>query len=109
LPLAKVRFDTEWMRVPRVVGALWLPRDVVINVRAVSRFARRAIRFDSADGAYDGVLLWVIDIDRTLRMLGSFGWPVEGFPTVSLGVQCPRCGFRSGGDDRFCRRCGASL
>lgn len=79
VPLVRLRADREWVHLARVwmVPEVWIDRRLVTGVRRVHTLGGGAIRFDSADRRYDGVLFWSLKPRQTLVSLGNFGWPIE--------------------------------
>jgi len=79
VPLVKLTFDAAWLRIEGVpTYDVWIRSDLVTNVRRVGRWFSPGLMFDSAEGTYDGVIVWLFRTRRneTLRLLSAFGWPV---------------------------------
>ena len=75
--------DSEWLRLVGIpTYDVWIDRARVTGVRTVRLFGRGLI-FDSEDGAYDGVIIWLLHPHRlaALRHLAALGWPVQAVAT----------------------------
>ena len=61
---------------------VWINSNLVTSVRPVGRWFSPGLMFDSAEGIYDGVIVWLFRSrrDETLRLLASCGWPVAAAP-----------------------------
>lgn len=55
---------------------LWIERAQVVSTPQFKTTLSRGIRFETADGILDGVLVWT-SADATLAALERLGWPVE--------------------------------
>jgi hypothetical protein len=78
-PLVTVTVDSEWLHLVGIpTYDVWIERARVTGVRTVRLFGRGLI-FDSQDGAYDGVIIWLLHHERlaALRLLAALGWPVQ--------------------------------
>jgi hypothetical protein len=80
VPGATLTFDSDWLRIEGVVPEVWTESAQVTRVRRVGRFFSPGLMFDTVDGAYDGVIVWLFPQtrDRAERLLAARGWPVAG-------------------------------
>jgi hypothetical protein len=82
VPLVKLRFDETWAHLSgagRLFGGVvpvWIDRSAVLGVRRVRGPLSPGIRFDSADGRYDGVIFWTKSPAAVLGALRDHGWPI---------------------------------
>jgi hypothetical protein len=55
------------------------------GVRRIGGVIGKGVRFDSADGRYDGVIFWTGNPQAVLETLRSLGWPMQSkAPASSL-------------------------
>ena len=82
VPLVTITFDADWLRVEGVpTYDVWIERGRVTVVRKVGRWwFSSGLMFDSTDGAYDGVIVWLWRTKRAeaVCMLAERGWPSVG-------------------------------
>ena len=81
VPLVTLAFDADWLRIRRIMRHcdVWIERSRVISVRAVgSTWFSAGVMFDTADGRYDGVIVWIRRGPRAalIGLLEERGWPV---------------------------------
>ena len=57
---------------------MWIDAGRVVNVRAVGRWFNPGLMFDTSDGLYDGVIVWLFRTRRSeaLDQLTALGWRV---------------------------------
>ncbi len=83
VPLIRLRADDEWIHLtgglPMFGGPprVWIDRSAVDRVGRISRRLSPGIRFEAADGRYDGVIFWTFDPDKVLDALQEHGWHVS--------------------------------
>jgi hypothetical protein len=59
MPMATVTFDREWLRVEGVpTYDVWVERTEVSAVQPIRYLWSKGVRFASADGRYDGLIIW---------------------------------------------------
>jgi hypothetical protein len=78
--MVTMTFDSEWLRIEGVpTYDVWIERARVTNVRAIGRWFSPGLMFDTTDGVYDGVIVWLAPRrrDSVLRLLADRGWAVE--------------------------------
>jgi hypothetical protein len=73
-------FDSDWLRIEGVpTYDVWIERARVTNIRAVGRWFSPGLIFDTTDGVYDGIIVWLAPTtrrDNVLRLLADRGWAV---------------------------------
>jgi hypothetical protein len=77
--MVTVTFDSDWLRIEGVpTYDIWVECARVTNIRAVGRWFSPGVMFDTSDGRYDGVIVWLFRTRRRdfLRLLAERGWPV---------------------------------
>jgi hypothetical protein len=88
-PGAALTFDRNWLRIESVrleqlFGGhgveVWIESARVIKVRTVGRWFSTGLIFDTTDGTYDGVIVWLFRKRRdfVVSLLAARGWPVAG-------------------------------
>ena len=77
-PLARLTVDCDAIRIKApLLSTVWVQRPQVVAVRRVSgAFLVPGIRFETTDGAYDGVIFWSFSPDDVLAGLHALGSPV---------------------------------
>ena len=59
IPMAIVTFDRDWLRVEGVpTYDVWVERTAVSSVQPIRYLWSKGIRFVTADGRYDGLIIW---------------------------------------------------
>jgi hypothetical protein len=79
MPMVTLTFDSDWLRIEGVpTYDVWIERARVTNIRAVGRWFSPGVMFDTTDGVYDGVIVWLFGRrrDLMLRRLADGGWRV---------------------------------
>ena len=73
IPAAIVTFDRDWLRVEGVpTYDVWVERTVVLSVQSIRYLWSKGVRFVTADGRYDGLIIWTsAGMTDALR---SAGW-----------------------------------
>lgn len=70
-------------------GIMFVPTGVerryCTGVRRIGSVTGRGIRFDSADGRYDGIIFWTGKPQAVLNTLRSLGWPMQSVPPLPFG------------------------
>jgi hypothetical protein len=75
VPLVKMTVGVDVVVLRGPFTSAVIDRRRVSGVRAVGRFMTSGLRFESADGVYDGVIVWALDRDVILDAFASLGWP----------------------------------
>jgi hypothetical protein len=74
-PLIQVTVDEEWLHIGRFINT-WIAREEVTSVVNVRGLVSSGFRFASADGVYDGIVIWS---DESLKKaLVAYRWPIQG-------------------------------
>ena len=91
-PFATLTVDANWVSVEGPLGSVWIERTKVLTVRPIGGLLSAGMFFESADGAYDGLIFRSANSAPWLA-LSNFGWPVSAkAPASSLPTdhQMPR-------------------
>lgn len=89
VPLVNLKADRRWLRITRNDGLaswvafpflprpIWIGRAEVMTCRPIWTRMGSGILFETADGAFDGVILWLFGRQAVLSELQALGWPVQ--------------------------------
>lgn len=77
-PFGRLTIDEEWLRLAGTLPpAVWIDRPTVTKVRTLRHLGFRGLMFDTADGRYNGVIVWLGSRSKVLDALAAKGWPVS--------------------------------
>lgn len=77
MPLVSLTLDEQWAHLYGTGGIIdvWIPRDHVESVVSYRTPPHSAIRFQNADGAFDGIIFWTMSPKKILIAFEQHGWP----------------------------------